>query len=435
MIELNGKYTNAKIMIDEIEPECMEQIIKMINHEAFTDQVRIMPDTHSGKGSVIGFTMPMGEKVIPNVVGVDLNCGILSVNIGQKSLNHIKLDKMIRERVPFGINVNKKPILNFERNIMWKDGEWEKFLEMCERIEIDHFYVQQSLCSLGGGNHFIEIGESLNNSDIWITVHTGSRNLGKKVCEYWQRKAHTKNVPDYKTSVAEIKANFHQKDWQKEILKIKQRNHALTTKSELDFLEGDDIKGYLSDVKRCAQFADLNRASIMATIMEILKYPEDKLTIQSVHNYIDLKDNIIRKGAIRSYENEWMIIPLNMSDGILICKGKSNPDWNFSAPHGAGRIYSRSKAKEVLSVEEFKKEMEGVFSTSVDYNTIDESPMAYKNSDMIIRCIEPTATIFDRILPIHNMKDSGDEKPWKKRKKDCQSMNTDGIILKEGLKQ
>jgi RNA-splicing ligase RtcB len=274
-------------------------------------------------------------------------------------------------------------------------------------------------------NHFIEIGESTTTKNIWITIHSGSRNLGKRICEYWQDIAWKKDRPDFNKEVLKIKDKFPKQEWNSRIQKLRNEINSYQ-KTELDYLEGENKRLYLEDMKFASWYAAANRSYMMHEVIysignkdlnnSLFKSSCVPNFIESVHNYIDLKDNIIRKGAIRSYIGEKMIIPLNMRDGILICEGKSNPEWNFSAPHGAGRIYSRSKAKELLNMEEFKDEMKNIFSTSVDLNTIDESPMAYKDSNLIIKCIEPTATIIDRILPIHNMKDNSEERPWKKKK-------------------
>lgn len=430
MIEVNGKYTNAKIMIDEFEPECLGQIINMISHEAFTNPVRIMPDTHLGKGSVIGFTMPVGDKVIPNVVGVDIACGMLTCNIGKINLNHEDLDKKIRERIPFGINVRHKPICNFERQIQWDYTPWsyQWFKDLCEKVEIDYFYAQCSVGTLGGGNHFVEIGKSASTGDIWITVHSGSRNLGKKICEYWQTIASKKKLLSPKDQFEIIKTTYPKQEWQKQKVRYQEKYNGMR-KSELDFLEGDNKNNYLKDMEFASWYARMNREQIIFQILDLIddKDLHSRLFssnpsiapefIETVHNYIDFKDNIIRKGAIRSYIGEKMIIPFNMRDGILLCEGKSNPDWNFSAPHGAGRVHSRSKAKSSLSVEKFEKDMKGIFSTSVCQGTLDESPDAYKDSKIIEQAIEPTAKILDRIIPIHNLKDTSEEKPWKDKKK------------------
>lgn len=403
MIEYQGKYTNAHIMIDSIEEECMTQITHMCNHEAFTNPIVIMPDTHSGKGSVIGFTMKVPDKVISNVVGVDISCGMISINIGNININHKDLDNKIRERIPFGTNINKKGKARLDKD----------FQEVCKRVGADFDYVVRSVSTLGGGNHFLEVGRSQNTDDIWITIHTGSRNFGKRVCEYWQKISSMKDLPDRKEYLNKIKTVYPKKEWEDRIKEFNQKVKNIR-QNELDFLTGNNKDGYLRDMKFCQEYASLNRKTIMEDILNILGKPEIKDKIETIHNYIDLEDGIIRKGAIRSYIGERMIIPFNMRDGILICEGKSNPEWNFSAPHGAGRVLSRSKAKETLSLEKFEKDMVGIYSTSIGKGTIDESPDAYKDSKIIEEAIEPTAKILDKIIPIHNMKDI-DERSWKKK--------------------
>lgn len=402
MFDIKGKFTNAKVMIDNIDENCMAQIVEMINNEAFTNPVAIMPDCHSGKGSVVGFTMPVGEKIIANVVGVDIGCGMLSFNIGKINIDHVEFDRKVREKIPFGINVNDKSKVRLMDSVK----------EVCDRIGMDFDYAVKSIGSLGGGNHFIEIGKSANTGDIWITIHTGSRNFGKKICEYWQNIASMKDVPDVKEELKKIKASYPKNEWDRRIkdFKIQVNN---VKKSPLDYLEGKNKAGYLKDMKVAQEYSKLNRQVIMLDILNILDvlYVD---CIETIHNYIDFNDAIMRKGAIRSYVGERMIIPFNMRDGILICEGKSNPEWNYSAPHGAGRVYSRSRAKAELNMDKFEKDMEGIFSTSVCQGTIDECPDAYKDAKVIEACIEPTATILDRIIPIHNMK-SVDTVCWKKK--------------------
>jgi tRNA-splicing ligase RtcB (3'-phosphate/5'-hydroxy nucleic acid ligase) len=403
MINLNGKYTNAKIMIDDVDENCMSQIIQMINHEAFTNPVAIMPDCHSGKGSVIGFTMGVGNKLIANIIGVDISCGMLSFNVGKIKINHQDFDDKIREKIPFGINVNKKGKTRLN----------QKYQSLCNRVGIDFDYAVHSVGSLGSGNHFLEVGISQNTGDTWITIHSGSRNLGKKVCEYWQDIASKKDGLSKKETLRYVKGKYPKIEWEYRIKEMFAKIDSIK-KSPLDYLEGNLKEGYLNDMILCQEYAKMNRQTMMIDILNILDNPVIIDMIETVHNYIDFRDNIIRKGAISSYVGERMIIPFNMRDGILICEGKSNPEWNYSAPHGAGRVYSRTKAKSDLSLEKFEKDMNGIFSTSVCNGTIDESPDAYKDSKIIEQAIEPTATILDRITPIHNMKDISEEKPWKK---------------------
>jgi RNA-splicing ligase RtcB len=416
MLILKGKYTTAKIMIDSVDESCLNQINDFINHSAFTNPVAIMPDTHAGKGSVIGFTMPLSNKVIPNVIGVDIGCGMHSINIGNNlNLSLEKLDYKIRRSIPFGNEVHDNAIINFKNDFPWhkvnvmaekftaaykskfKDtiesprytNEW--FMEKSQKIGGNIRRYINSIGTLGGGNHFIETGIS-DKGDYWITVHSGSRNFGKRICEYWQNRA--------------IK-----------ILKKENIPGISTHTRGLEWLEGEMAAQYLFDMVFSQIYAGVNRKYIINSICSILKL--DPLeSIETVHNFIDFKDLIIRKGAIRSYEGERIIIPFNMRDGLIICEGKSNPDWNFSAPHGAGRVMSRNEAKKNLDIESFKQQMKGIYSTSVGSSTLDESPDSYKEASLIKKAIKDTAEIMYHIKPLHNMKDTAQNRfKIKKNKK------------------
>lgn len=367
---IKGSQTTAKVMLDDIDETTYSQIQTFVNNPNFKDaKVRIMPDTHAGKGSVIGFTMPVGKRVCPNIVGVDIGCGMLSVNIGNKlNLSLEEMDKRIRSVIPLGFN-SKDEISVFVTTP-------DEALETIKRVGLDEDKVMKQIGTLGGGNHFIEIGKD-ETGNYWLTIHTGSRNFGKVICEYWQKKA------------IEYDVNAESKD--------------------LAHLSEEDTKLYLQDMKVAQEYASSNRLDIFAYISVVLEIDDGELfseIIESVHNFIDFDDNIIRKGAIRSYEGEQMVIPFNMRDGLLICEGKSNEDWNCSAPHGAGRVYSRNKAKAELSLEEFESTMKdaGVFSTSISKSTLDESPMAYKDAKIIEDAIAPTANIIHRVKPILNIK-------------------------------
>lgn len=398
MFEIQGKYTSAKIMIDEIESLCLSQIYNMINNPVFTNPVVIMPDTHAGKGSVIGFTMLVSDKIIPNVVGVDLGCGMLSINLGNIDLNKNELEDKIRKEISFGKNIN-------ERVLFYK---FKSISHLCDKVGISEDYAQKSLGTVGGGNHFIEFGKDLNDN-IWLTIHSGSRNLGKKVCEYWQkiavkRKNEKRLLNTNLESIETIKAKYQKNEWE---FRIKERNSKLKDNSisdGLEYLEGNDYSEYLNDMQLCQSYARQNRLTIFYKLRDIFKFSNTEL-IHTIHNFISFDDMIIRKGAIRSYEGELCVIPLNMRDGILICEGKSNPEWNFSAPHGAGRIMSRSEAKRFLILGDFKEDMKDRMSSSVCQSAIDESPRAYKNSKLIEECIEPTVKIINRIIPIITFKD------------------------------
>lgn len=420
MITLPGKYTTAKIMIDDIEPSCMTQIIEMVNHPAFVNPVSIMPDTHAGKGSVIGFTMPYGEKLVPNVTGVDLNCGMLSANIGKINIDFSELDSFIRKYIPFGMSVHKRGVIHMKNDFLWKDGySFEGFEGTCKRIGIDLSYAINSIGTLGGGNHFIEFGRSESNGDIWVTIHSGSRNFGKMVCDYWQEIASGTNDgvrrEKLQIGIEEIKRTSQNgTEIGQRISALRKSLNIQKQVTGLEYLEGSDVEGYLTDMYFTQHYARENRNSMLAIIIKYFVASNPKFTvneiIETIHNFIDPYDKVIRKGAIRSYIGQKMIIPFNPHDGLLICEGKSNPEWNFSAPHGAGRIMSRAKAKSLITQEMADKAMEGVDALE---RPVDESPLVYKDSTLIEKLIEPTVKILDRVKPIRNLK-AGDEKPWKK---------------------
>jgi tRNA-splicing ligase RtcB len=392
MLEYQGKYGKAKVMIDDIDQATISQIYEFLNHPAFTNPIAIMPDTHAGNGAVIGFTMEMTDMIIPNVVGVDINCGMYSFNVGKNVLAEMSksdIDSAIRKAIPFGPNVHKEPVNldeSFWKSVMIKhrdfvmkynkrfntnyepgkfDDSWLK--QKCDDIGIDVGRTIQSIGTLGGGNHFIELGKSILLGDYFFTVHSGSRQFGLKICNYWQKKA---------------------------------------GKGQLAYLTGQDAFGYLSDMVVAQMYAELNRLHMVRRILNILgmKHEDVKMEIKTNHNFIDFDDFIIRKGAIRSYISEQMIIPFNMEDGILICSGRSNPEWNFSAPHGAGRVGSRAWAKKNLNLEEAQHRMEKskIYCSKLPK---DELKGAYKDPEIIKRAITPTAMIIDRLKPVIAMKD------------------------------
>jgi RNA-splicing ligase RtcB len=452
MLEIKGKYTTAIVTIDDVEEECINQIYTMVNNPAFTEKIVIMPDTHAGKGSVIGFTMPLTEKIIPNIVGVDISCGMLSFNVGDCITENkdklLKLDEKIRAIVPFGNNIQQRsavPSKYFEKNFPWSEANEiaKKFIvNYNKKFETDFKFVEytydwfinkqkeigmrqdaeMAIGTLGGGNHFIEVGKSANTGDMWITIHCGSRNFGKELCDFHQNKA--------KKLIAN-KRNFDLKDKIEEIRKtsipteieanIKQAKKDLGLDftdiniNGMEFLEGQDAMNYFLDMIFTQVYAKFNRKRISENILKGL-VADVKESIECTHNYINFDDMIIRKGSISSYVGEKMIIPFNMADGLLICEGKSNADWNFSAPHGAGRIMSRGEANRKVDLEKFKFRMKGIVSTSVGKSTLDEAPQVYKDPKMIEAAIEPTCTVIDRVKPILNLKDGGDSTTWKERK-------------------
>jgi len=430
MFEITGKYTSAKIMIDGVDETTMSQLYAMISHPAFTNPVAIMPDTHAGKGCVVGFTMPITDKVIPNIVGVDIGCGMLSFNVGKNLFGRISkkdLDDKIRQFVPFGTNtrskvsqykmdwtsINKKLnqlCLKFNEkfdNTVWPAVMDDKeFTLLCKRIGIDEGRALKSLGTLGGGNHFIEVSKSDNTGDYWITIHSGSRNFGKCVAEYWQKIACTPTRT--KGEHAEfVKKTYDKSEWESEIKKYDEKYGSIQVKG-MEYLSGAKMYRYLVDMMIAQEYSSLNRHIMMREITDILcrEYVDYFLSesIETIHNFIDFDDWIIRKGSIRSYEGEKCIIPFNMRDGILLCEGKSNPEWNYSAPHGAGRVYSRSKAKAVLNIKDVEKQMEGIYTSCIP---LDEASDAYKDPSIIEECIEPTVTIVDRLIPVMNLKCNG----------------------------
>ena len=452
MLEIKGKYTTAYVQIDDVEQECVNQIYRMVNNPAFTETIAIMPDTHAGKGSVIGFTMPLTEKIIPNVVGVDIGCGMLSFNVGDVITENkdklLKLDEKIRNAVPFGNNIQQRsavPSKYFEKNFPWTEANdiakkfvvnynrkfgtdfkfvefnYDWFLKKSKQIGMRQD-AEMAIGTLGGGNHFIEVGKSANTGDIWITIHCGSRNFGKELCEYHQgvakKNLESKRNGGLREKIEEIKKSSSGLDISAKIKEAKKELGVDFTDiniNGMEFLEGQDAMNYFLDMIFCQQYAKFNRKRISENILKALG-SKDKEMIECIHNYINFDDMIIRKGSISSYVGEKMIIPFNMADGLLICEGKSNPDWNFSAPHGAGRLMSRGEANRKVDLEKFKYRMKDVVSTSVGKSTLDEAPQAYKNSKMIELAIAPTCTILDRVKPILNLKDGGESITWKERK-------------------
>lgn len=400
---------DLKIFTDNIEGEALNQIYTLAKHPAFDGaKIRIMPDVHAGKGCVIGFTADLGEKVVPNLVGVDIGCGMLTVCLGKIDIDFEKLDQVIREKVPSG------------REVQEPAGKWAKLSQLrCYDAlkEIDR--LNRSMGTLGGGNHFIEIDTDEDNNK-YLIIHTGSRNLGKQVADYYQNLAveimQGKDELEkmQEELIREYKANGRQREIDKALKELKRTYtpKAIGIPKELCFLTEGYREDYLHDMKLCQEFASDNRYSIAAAILKGMNWnkhidiPEDGSTFETVHNYIEPDTNIIRKGAIAAYEGQRVLIPMNMRDGCIIGIGKGNPDWNCSAPHGAGRLFSRSAAKELITLEEFRESMEGIYTTSVNSSTIDESPMAYKPMEEIVEKIADTVEIERIIKPVYNFKAS-----------------------------
>ncbi|MBQ1335191.1 MAG: RtcB family protein [Clostridia bacterium] len=368
MIEIHGKYASAKVFTDELEPSAQGQIQAMCD-QPFTKgaKIRIMPDVHAGAGCTIGTTMTIGEYVVPNIVGVDIGCGMNVVRLSEKRLDLPKLDSFIRANIPHGRDVRDRPHRSHGR----LDFEELRCLK-----KLDRRRIKESLGTLGGGNHFIEIDRD-DDMNLYLVIHTGIRNPGLQVAQYYQNEAYRALGGKKGTDVP----------------------------YELSYLSGELMEDYLNDMDFMQRFAAQNRLIIQEEILDRMKLsPADFFT--TVHNYIDIKKMILRKGAVSAAAGERLIIPLNMRDGALICTGLGNTDWNESAPHGAGRLYSRREAEERFTVSQFKKEMAGIFTTSADRDTLDECPMAYKDAESIIGAVGDTVTIEKRIKPIYNFKSS-----------------------------
>jgi len=384
MIEYKGKYNSAIVMIDSIDETTVHQIYSFLNCPAFVgSKIRIMPDCHAGAGAVIGTTMTLGEYVIPNVVGVDIGCGVLAIRVGVKEIDLAKLDEFIKKNIPAGFSHRAEPYSGLEV-LMQKPSRIE---ETAGRIGEG---IQKVLCqigTLGGGNHFIEIDEDPTGAK-WLVIHTGSRNFGLRTALYHQ-------------SVA------------KEQLQIQYPGaNAYQTLEYLD-LSSNQGADYVFDMAVAQKFAALNRQIIAFEILKnffgiSLQEYRALETIESVHNYINFEDRILRKGAVQANLGQKLLVPFNMRDGIAVCTGKGNADWNCSAPHGAGRIMSRGQAKRSLEVADFTKSMEGIYTTTANKSTIDESPMVYKDKDIIINAIQDTVTVDYLMKPLCNFK-SGEE--------------------------
>ncbi len=401
VLEIKGKVNTALCYAKVVEDEAIEQIRRMCDY-AMTEgsKIRIMPDVHSGKGCTIGTTMTIIDKAVPNVVGVDIGCGMYTVNLGQRSIDFEAVDEAAHY-IPSGMNV-------------W-EGRQERFdltgLK-CYRELKDSKRLERSLGTLGGGNHFIEIDESADGTK-YLIIHSGSRNLGKQVAEIYQRLAINLNrgYGEYYEKRDEIIRSYKEQGRKNEIQEALKQLHAQVYESEtsmpedLCYLSGKYLDDYLHDVEICQAFAKRSREKMAEIILERTGMTAVD-SFHTIHNYIDTDEMILRKGAIAAHNGEKVLIPINMRDGSVLAIGKGNPEWNYSAPHGAGRLMSRTKAKENLSLDEYKKTMEGVYSTSINENTLDEAPMAYKSLEDIIDVIRESVDVIDVMKPIFNFKAS-----------------------------
>ena len=438
MYSIKGKYSTAHIMTDEttIDQAAYEQILSFVNCHVFTNDSRIMPDYHAGAGAVIGFTMPMTDKVIPNIIGVDIHCNMLYIDL-QKHLGFDKdqwlaVDRQVRKKIPMGQRHHQKPVANIEK-FPWALASAQKdvfthrlnnylgtefkganynpkwFFDLCDKVNCKPVVAVNSIGTLGGGNHFIEFGVSQKTGRTGVTLHSGSRNLGLKVANYWQRKAKENLVEryrvDFQAEIERIKLTYPMDKWDEMIKAAKNP----PTPTGLEYLEGKDMYGYLHDMCFCYTYALHNLIEMASIVLEILNKPPylvmNDSNVYTVHNYIDYEDFIIRKGAVRSIVGQKMIIPFNMEDGLLICEGKSNEEWNCSAPHGAGRIRARGELNRDESVDTRKirdrMNEKGIFLSVVPKDEIKE---AYKDPKFIEEAIAPTATILDRVKPALTLK-------------------------------
>ncbi|MCE4044209.1 RtcB family protein [Lysinibacillus fusiformis] len=405
MIEIKGRYTEAKIYAETALPSAIDQIQELTN-QAFMSgtKVRIMPDYHAGKGCVIGTTIHLQERVVPNLVGVDVGCGVFVAQLDVTTVDYEKLDTIIRTYVPSGQEVHKE--LSPDRQFLAFEGKQFKASGFKDE------YTNLSLGTLGGGNHFIELAKDEENQ-YYLLIHTGSRYVGAKVANWHQKRAYDNLCQQELTKKIE---DFKQQGREKEIqamIQAYKEKHPVVPK-ELAYLEGEHFHDYIHDMKIAQQFAQMNRWTIAETIAKHMNWQLID-TFDTIHNYIETETMTLRKGAVRANKGEKLVIPMNMRDGSLICIGKGNADWNNSAPHGAGRMYSRRAAKKALNMEDFKETMEGIWTTSVNEETLDEAPMAYKPMAEITSAIGETVDIIKMIKPVYNFKASEAAKPYERK--------------------
>lgn len=417
MLEISGKYNTAKVFTDSLDEASQKQIETLCDQSFVAGStLRLMPDVHAGAGCTIGTTMTIGDKIVPNLVGVDIGCGMETVIIGaetraSRKFDPERLDKIIHAQIPSGMEI--------------RDTEHEFVEEValdkirCPTVNLSR--ARKSIGTLGGGNHFIEANRD-DEGNLYIVIHSGSRHLGLEIAEYYQEQAwrqlngHRK--PDIEKNIEKLKTEGRKKEIQNIIKEMKSQTTTDVPK-ELAYVSGVLFDDYIHDMKITQHFALMNRKAIMSVILEGLKISDDDIgeCFSTIHNYIDIESMILRKGAVSARAGEKLIIPINMRDGSLVCEGLGNPDWNHSAPHGAGRIMSRTRAFSMLRMEDYEKSMRGIYSKSINKDTLDESPMAYKNMDDIVKNIGPTVKILKIIKPIYNYKASEEKKDKKRRRK------------------
>ena len=397
MIKIKGKYNTAVCFCETLEEKAAEQIRTVCDQEYFKEnKIRIMPDVHAGKGCTIGTTMTIKDKIVPAMVGVDIGCGMETVKLLEKEIDFDKLDKLIRNEIPCGMEIREMPH-PFASEIDLT------VLRCADQVNLVR--AERSIGTLGSGNHFIEVDKN-DAGELYLVVHSGSRHIGNEVANYYQEQGKKALWGGAKWQINEtiekLKAEGRFQEIETTIKSLKKEHH-VEIPADLVYVEGKLFEDYIHDMKIIQRFAMLNRKAMVERILTGMNLTSVE-TFTTIHNYVDTEEMILRKGAVSAKAGEKLLIPINMRDGSLICIGKGNEEWNSSAPHGAGRLMSRRAAFDKLSMEEFKEEMKGVYTTCVTKETLDESPMAYKSMDEIVRNIGPTADIIEQIRPVYNFK-------------------------------
>ena len=402
---IKGDFNEAEVFTENIDKETISQIKQLLDQEFVKNSnIRVMPDCHKGAGCVIGTTMTIKDKIVPNLVGVDIGCGVLCVELSDIKLDLEKIDDFIKNKIPHGFKINNKAVVDYLDEI--------SKVRCIDKIpkKIEEF--NRALGSLGGGNHFIEIDKD-ENDNKYLVIHSGSRNLGLQVANYYQNVGYESLnyiSDEYEIKAKELIESYKSSGKKKKIEKdLKTLKESFRVKSkvpkDLCYVEGKDLEDYLHDMDIVQKYATKNREIMARRIVEFMGLDYDKLNkFESIHNYIEVEKGFLRKGAISAYEGEDLLIPINMRDGVIIGKGKGNPNWNFSAPHGAGRILSRAEAKNKIHMNDYKETMKDIFTTCVNVKTLDEAPQAYKPIEEIINNIYDTVEITKIIKPIYNFK-------------------------------
>jgi len=399
MLQVKGKHNTAICYTNELEAASLEQIQDLCDRKEFADsKIRIMPDVHAGIGCTIGTTMTISDKIVPGMVGVDIGCGMETVKLVEKEIDCAALDALIRKKIPSGYEVRKT-------HHPFNDEIDLERLKIADKVKLDR--ARKSIGTLGGGNHFIEVGRS-ESGELYLIVHSGSRHLGTEVANYYQDEAYKslcgnshKQISD---AIARLKAEGRDSEIEKTVKEMqKLTNHGYP--KDFSYVTDELFNDYIHDMKLTQQYATLNRKAMTEVILHGMGFTAAE-RFTTIHNYIDMDTMILRKGAVSAKKGERLLIPINMRDGSLICVGRGNDDWNQSAPHGAGRLMSRKQALRSLSLDEFQSEMKNVFTTSATAKTLDEAPMAYKSMDEILSHIGPTVDVVERLRPIYNFKAS-----------------------------